>query len=208
MIVPAAGFVLAGGRSTRMGRDKALLEIDGEMLIRRGLRQLGEVCSEVAIAGGSPELARYGRLVEDRNPGMGPLSGIVAALESTSSTWNLFCPVDAPFVPGSAWQMLLEQAANGSADAVLARVCGQVQPLCGLYHRQTAAGLRAQLEAKLLKVTSAIEATGRVLWVDFDAPEEQAWFRNLNTPEDYDRIAHPKSQAMQTGSARHDSGNG
>ena len=175
-----------------MGQEKALLELDGETLLERGLRLLGEVCAEVAIAGGSPVLARFGRLVSDEAAGQGPLSGIFAALEDTAFEWNLFCPVDVPFVPRTVWQRLLEGAPRDGADAILARACGQVQPLCGLYCKHVGAGLRAQLEGGQRKVTAAIEAVGPVVWVDFDRPGEDQWFRNVNTPEDYQRMLHPK----------------
>ncbi len=104
------GFVLAGGRSTRMGRDKALLELEGETLVARGLRTLGEVCAEVAIAGGAEELRRFGRVIPDGLPGCGPLGGIVAALEQTLFEWNLFLAVDVPFVPRAVWARLIEAA--------------------------------------------------------------------------------------------------
>lgn len=191
MSVTVGGFVLAGGRSSRMGEEKALLELDGEALLARGLRLLGVVCAEVAIAGGSPDLARFGRLVSDETAGQGPLSGIIASLEDTAFEWNLFCPVDVPFVPRTAWQRLLEHAPLGGVDAILARVCGQVQPLCGLYRKQVGGALRAQLQGGQRKVTAAIEAVGPVVWVDFDQPREDQWFRNVNTPEDYEQMLHP-----------------
>jgi len=189
-----AGFVLAGGRSSRMGEEKALLTLDGETLLARGLRQLRQVCAEVAIAGGMPELSHFGRLVPDEQPGQGPLSGITAALASSAFEWNLFCPVDVPFVPRSAWERLMSIAATElceTADAVLARVCGQVQPLCGLYRRRLEPRLRMQLNAGQLKVTRAVMDSGTVVWVDFDELGQAAWFRNLNTPEEYAHMMHP-----------------
>lgn len=175
-----------------MGRDKALLELAGETLLERGLRLLSEVCAEVAIAGGAPDLARFGRLIPDDGAGEGPLAGIVAALWASAFDWNLFCPVDVPFVPRRAWQQVLDSAVAGETDAVLARVGGQVQPLCGVYRKRIAQPLRAQLQSGQRKVTAAIQAVGSVVWVDFDQPGEEEWFRNLNTPEDYDQIRHPK----------------
>jgi molybdopterin-guanine dinucleotide biosynthesis protein A len=107
-----AGYVLAGGRSTRMGRDKALLILDGETLVQRALRTLAEVCDEVAIAGGAPHLAQFGRLIPDPIPDSGPLAGIVAALEQSTHEWNLFLAVDVPFVPREAWLQILAVASQ------------------------------------------------------------------------------------------------
>jgi len=177
----AAGFLLAGGRSLRMGRDKALLELEGETLLERGLRKLREVCPEVAIAGGSAELNRFGRVVPDALPGCGPLGGIVTALEQSSHEWNLFLAVDMPSVPVEALRTLLFSAGGRSLVAV-AQVEGKVHPLCGVYARSALPVLRAELEAGRYKVKDAIRATGQFSHVQF---HDARWFRNLNTPEEF-----------------------
>src|SRR5260370_33366300 len=101
VFVRAAGFVLAGGRSSRMGQDKALLTLGGEALVKRGVRKLSEVCAEVSISGGTEDLTRFGNVIPDKNPGCGPLGGIVAALARISFEWTLLLTVYAPFVPVS-----------------------------------------------------------------------------------------------------------
>jgi molybdenum cofactor guanylyltransferase len=178
----AAGFVLAGGRSSRMGQDKALLMLGGEPLIAKGIRKLSRVCAEVAIAGGSKNLAPFGRVISDKNPGCGPLSGIVAALGQSSFEWNLFLPVDAPFVPVSALKAMLAEAADPSSVCVMARTQGVTQPLCAVYSIEALGVLERELAAGRWKVTHAIEAAGPVKFVDFG---DSGWFANLNTPEDF-----------------------
>ena len=182
----AAGWVLAGGRSLRMGRDKALLEMDGETLVARAVRSLGEVCAEVGIAGGGAELARFGRVVPDVKVGCGPLGGIVGALEVTRFEWNLFLAVDVPFVPVEVWLGLLARAEENDAVGVMARVEGRVQPLCAAYARRAAGQLRRELEAGRWKVTTAVAAAGTVEFVDF---AEGEWFRNVNTPEEFAAVS-------------------
>ena len=172
----AAGFVLAGGKSTRMGRDKALLEIDGEPL----------VCADVAIAGGGAELARFAPLIEDAHAGCGPLGGIVAALEISTYEWNCFLAVDVPFIPESVWCTLLDRARGSDAVAVLAEANGYPQPLVGVYRRRSLPVLRDHLRAKTLKVMQAIRAAGKVEFVPFRQGE---WFQNVNTPEEYGTAA-------------------
>lgn len=181
---PVAGFVLAGGKSSRMGRDKTLLELDGETLVERALRKLRGVCAEVAIAGGGEGLERFGRVVPDLTPGQGPLGGIVAALEQSNYEWNLFVGVDMPFVPEAALRALLA-AAGGAEMVVLAQADGYVQPLCGIYSRRALPVLRGELAAGRLKVKDAVAATGAISYLQVG---EEAWFRNLNTPEEF-RVA-------------------
>jgi molybdopterin-guanine dinucleotide biosynthesis protein A len=182
VVVLAAGFVLAGGRSTRMGQDKALLTLGGEPLVKRGVRKLSKVCAEVAIAGGAENLTQFGRVIPDESAGCGPLGGIVAALEQSSFEWNLFLAVDAPFVPVSVLKALLFMAAGSPGVCVMARTEGMMQPLCAVYSREALAVLRQELAAGRWKVTRAIEAAGPVKVIDFD---EASWFTNLNTPEEF-----------------------
>ena len=90
------GFVLAGGRSTRMGTDKALLHYAGRPLIAHAVdllrpRELNPTSWECDLI-----LLLYAPVVEDLHPDCGPLGGIEAALASSSSDWNLFLPVDLP----------------------------------------------------------------------------------------------------------------
>jgi molybdopterin-guanine dinucleotide biosynthesis protein A len=181
-LVKAAGFLLCGGRSSRMGRDKALLLLDGELLVQRGLRTLGAVCAEVAIAGGVEDLSRFGKVIPDDVAECGPLGGIVSAMEQSSSEWNLFLSVDSPFVPVAALKRLLLIAAGSSLVCVMAQAAGVLQPLCAVYSRKALPILREELEAGRWKVTQAIAAAGECKMVDF---EEESWFRNLNTPEEF-----------------------
>ncbi|HEU5341609.1 molybdenum cofactor guanylyltransferase [Edaphobacter sp.] len=175
------GYVLAGGKSLRMGRDKALLVLEGEPLVARCLRKLHEVCAEVAIAGGAEELARFGRVVTDAAPGCGPLGGIVAALAESRFEWNVFVPVDVPFVPVLCLNELIA-AAMDSGEAVMARVDGKLQPLCGVYPKTMLLALQRELAEGRWKVAQAVAAAGPVRMVDFADAE---WFRNVNTLEEF-----------------------
>jgi molybdopterin-guanine dinucleotide biosynthesis protein A len=168
-----------------MGQDKALLQLDGQTLVERGLRKLREVCVEVRIAGGLPQLTRFAPVISDSHPGCGPLGGIVAALEQSTHEWNLFLAVDMPFVPASSLRTLLADA-SGPAQIVLAQAEGRVQPLCGAYSRGALPALREELRAGRLKVKEAVLSTGNVRYVTFT---DLSWFDNLNTPEEYRQAA-------------------
>jgi molybdopterin-guanine dinucleotide biosynthesis protein A len=182
VFVHAAGFLLAGGRSSRMGRDKALLTLGGEPLIKIGLEKLRVVCSEVAIAGGTEDLARFGRVVPDGRLDCGPLGGIVSSLEQSLFEWNLFLPVDTPFVPVTCLKSLLSMAAGSQGVCVMATAGGEPQPLCAVYSRKALEVLRRELDEGRWKITQAIEAAGVVKVVEFENAE---WFANLNTPEEF-----------------------
>jgi molybdopterin-guanine dinucleotide biosynthesis protein A len=191
----AAGFLLAGGRSSRMGSNKAFLTLGGELLVQRGIRKLSEVCSDVAIAGGGDDMFQFGRVVQDQAPGRGPLGGIVSALGQSAFEWNLFLPVDAPFVPVEALKRLLATAAGSAGVCVMARAGGRMQPLCAVYSKRALGGLEQELTEGRWKVLPAIEATGQVAMVDF---EDASWFLNLNTPEEFAEAKHQISERGTT----------
>jgi molybdenum cofactor guanylyltransferase len=165
-----------------MGRDKSLLTLGGEPLVKIGLEKLRVVCDEVAIAGGTEDLMHFGRVISDKHAGCGPLGGIVSALEQSSREWNLFLPVDAPFVPIACLKSLLLMAAGFPGVCVMARVDGRAQPLCAVYARSALGVLERELNEGRWKVAEAIEAAGQVKLLDF---EDAGWFANLNTPEEF-----------------------
>ncbi len=183
-MLEVGGFVLAGGLSSRMGRDKALLEFEGETLVARAVRILQSVCAEVAIAGGDERLAAHGRVIRDERAGCGPLGGMVAALEQTRWEWNVFLAVDMPLVPGPALAELVGAAEDGLAG-VMGEADGRVQPLCAVYSRGCVGRLREELVAGRWRVRAAVEAAGPVRYLQLPFGK---WFDNVNTPEEFARL--------------------
>src|ERR1700704_3068714 len=91
-------FVLAGGKSSRMGQDKAFLQLGGRTLLDRALDLAKNAVDGVFIVGSAEKFASLGPVVEDIYPGHGPLGGIHAALTRTSTDLNLIIAVDLPFL--------------------------------------------------------------------------------------------------------------
>jgi molybdopterin-guanine dinucleotide biosynthesis protein A len=120
----AVGFVLAGGESSRMGRDKALVEFKGQFLIARAVAVLREAGLEVAIAGAHSALEPFAPIVHDAEPGLGPLSGICAALRATPTQHAVFLSVDLPLLPTGLIEYLLFHASTTGRAVTLASVAG------------------------------------------------------------------------------------
>ncbi len=161
------GYVLAGGKSSRMGRDKALLELGGKPLALHAVTKLGRVCSDVYILSANRELAAYAPLVSDLHPGCGPIGGIEAALEHSQYEWNLFLPVDMPFFPSallSSW-VAANVASWGMMGTRLAlfTLFGTPQPLFCLLHRDVAPFVRLAVERGEYKVFAVLENAGKEL---------------------------------------------
>src|SRR5205807_372585 len=103
-------FVLAGGKSSRMGGDKALLEFDRRPLLTRMLELGNEISDDVRIVGGRERFSAFGPVVEDLYLERGPLGGIHAALGATDRELSLVLAVDLPFLTADFLAWLVGQA--------------------------------------------------------------------------------------------------
>lgn len=204
--VDAEAFVLAGGRSSRMGQDKSLLLWQGRSLlaVARDKLQSLPLASAPRIAGARSDLSTHGAVVADIHPDCGPLSGIEAALAASRQSWNVFLPVDLPLLPAALLRCMLLRAEITGALATIPRFNGRPQPLCAIYHRSLLAVITASIEAGQYKVMAAVRAAvervGGSGGIDFFDVEAVAstnhellaacplplyrWFHNCNTPED------------------------
>jgi molybdopterin-guanine dinucleotide biosynthesis protein A len=186
-----AGFVLAGGRSSRMGQEKALLELCGTPLVVRAVRLVMSVCPFVAIIGPPEHYAHLGfPVIADEQPSLGPLGGILTALGRSTADWNLVVACDLPYLSAEWLRFLVGRARASRARVVLPVSAAGPEPLCAVYHRDCATEIRAQVERGVLKVTRALENAGveQILpseILPFDA--RGLLFQNLNSPEDYER---------------------
>jgi molybdopterin-guanine dinucleotide biosynthesis protein A len=194
------GFVLAGGRSSRMGRDKALVAMAGRPLIEHALEKLRAVCPNPRIAGSRPDLAAFAPVVEDLHPGLGPLAGIEAGLAQSRAELNLFLPVDVPLLPVAFLRWMLDRSGITGALATVPLLAGWPQPLCAVYHRDLLPGISRSMKEGDSKVIRVILEAARALSRPVDlfsveavAPAQRSWpvqppvyrwFRNLNRPED------------------------
>ncbi|HYL96331.1 MAG TPA: molybdenum cofactor guanylyltransferase [Terriglobales bacterium] len=183
-------FVLAGGKSSRMGADKALLEVAGKTLLQRTLELARAVAEDVRIVGAREKFGQFAPVVEDKYPGRGPLGGIHAALASTGSDFNLILAVDLPFLENRFVQHLVTEACASGAVVTLPRAGGGLQPLCAVYRREFAALAEQALAAGRNKIdTLYAQTTVRIMEEDELArfAFSVAMFDNLNTQEEWER---------------------
>src|SRR6202049_1823175 len=119
-LVDVTAFILAGGKSTLMGVDKAFVEFDGRTLLARALELARGLASDVRIVGDVGKFEKFGPGVEEIFHNCGPLGGIQAALRASATDLNLNLAVDVPFVPAPFLSYMMEQAVNcPSASAVV-----------------------------------------------------------------------------------------
>lgn len=160
------GYVLAGGKSSRMGTDKALLELAGRPLVLHAVTKLRRVCADVQILSSRPELAGFAPLVPDMHHGCGPLGGLETALGHSWHEWNLFLPVDMPFLPSAfldQWvRTVVAQEGRGTRIAMFT-VDGVPQPLFALLHRDVTLFVHEAMQRKDYKVFPVLESAGKKL---------------------------------------------
>ena len=163
------GYVLAGGHSSRMGRDKALLELAGKSLVYHAVKKLRRVCMDVRVLSAKAELEAYAPLVPDLHPGCGPLGGMEAALAHSIFEWNLFLPVDMPFLPSAfidGWvRTWLRESSrrNRGARVRMFTVGGRPQPGFCMVHRDVRPYLTRALEGGEYRLLPALMTAGREL---------------------------------------------
>jgi molybdenum cofactor guanylyltransferase len=177
----AAGFVLVGGNSSRMGRDKAFLSWRSRFMVQHVADQVASCVGNVALIG-HPE--RYRALgidcFADLRPGLGPLAGVEAALESQRGGLNLIVGCDMPDLETACLFKLLERAEMNNAQCVAARdENGLIHPLCAVYSSSCLPAIRGALDAGRLKLLDVLEQLGAITL------EIGQQISNLNTPEEW-----------------------
>jgi molybdopterin-guanine dinucleotide biosynthesis protein A len=194
--VSTAGFILAGGESSRMGVDKGLLEIAGVPMIARAARLVESALGSPVVLVGTPEKYRgLGlRAIADDWPGCGPLGGIATALRASDAEWNLIVACDLPYLTREWLEYLLQRARDSVEEAVVARNLTPAnkrgaEPLCAMYHKGSEPELRRALQRGVRKVTEGlaelrVEMIEPAKWKSFDS--DGLLFKNVNTPADYE----------------------
>jgi molybdenum cofactor guanylyltransferase len=193
-----AAFILAGGASSRMGRDKGLMEFLGVPLIVRTARLIEPLVATVTIVGPPERYGAFGlRVIADRDTAekesgghtQGPLAGIAGALASTFAPWNLILASDLPYLTRDWLNWLLARIAESQSQILVPRTRRGLEPLAAVYRRECATPIAQALSRGVRKVTNALAE------LQVQIVEESEWRKidpdgrvltNMNTPADYD----------------------
>ncbi len=183
-------FVLAGGQSTRMGTEKALLEWQGSTLLERALRTARSAASVARVVGPKTGLAAYDDVVEDIYRDRGPLGGIHAALAASITELNLILAVDMPFLEARFLNFLISRAQEGTPTVTVPKTGGGWQPLCAIYRRSFAqvaeSALREgrnKVDALFSQVPLCVIEEAELRRLGFDP----LMFENLNTRAQFEQ---------------------
>jgi len=201
-----SGFVLAGGRSRRMGTNKALLPLGGRRLVDRAIDLLSPHVQDLFVVG-PPEVFPFLHVPvrPDEIRQAGPLGGILTGLRHARFDKSLVLGVDLPFLSGEALERVLAGAESSDADVTLPRYHDIQETLCGIYSRRCITPIEGMLMAGH---KSVLDLLGRVRT---HVLEEETFkdllafdpFFNINTREDYEeakrRVAHLHPEGVHHG---------
>jgi molybdopterin-guanine dinucleotide biosynthesis protein A len=190
-----AGYVVAGGGSTRFGQDKAKAELGGKPMLTRICGLVSDTVGSVSVVAPPHRYLNFDVwITEDLWPGQGPLGGIITALLATAETdggrdWNLIVSCDMPFLTGEWLTYLIGRAIESSAQVVVPKSGYGLEPLCACWRTDAVGELESALDRGVRKVTEGISLLrAEVLdardWKRFDSAGRLFW--NMNTAADYE----------------------
>jgi molybdenum cofactor guanylyltransferase len=195
----AGAIILSGGKSSRMGTNKALLEINQRPNIERIASQLKRNFDELILVTNDPEAYQFLDLatVSDRYPGKGPLAGIHAGLAASKSEINLIVACDMPFISTELALDLVNQI--GNYDAVIPVINGKQHPLFSVFKKKTIVKIEESIKNNCLKMQSLVNHLD-VLYItennlqEFTKSNLERIFFNMNHPNEYE---HAKEWAKR-----------
>jgi len=182
------GFILAGGKSRRMGTDKALLTFQEKPLLEHMIKLINPFCNTIAISGQNSDYSIFGvEMVTDLYSGCGPIAGIYSSLNHSQNDWNLFVGVDVPFVNEALLFLLISNI--GEYDCIIPMHTSGVEPLIGLYHRRISPIVEELIRSGDYRLTNLLSKLN-TRYVDCNdlVKKYPRLFMNINRMDDYQSI--------------------
>lgn len=181
---PLAGVVLAGGKSTRLGQDKARIKVAGLEMLHRSVQLLSTFTSELWVVGRDPgPMLPTIRWALDERPGLGPVGGLCTALRCTRKPC-LVLSCDLPFLDGETLRTLVEQRGKRSPDQVMTTFqqveTGYIESLVAIYEPE-ALGLMEEAVGQGIYKLSRIFTPGRRCHIPYTHDQALPFF-NINHP--------------------------
>jgi molybdopterin-guanine dinucleotide biosynthesis protein A len=186
-------IILAGGKSSRLGRSKALQVIEGKSLIQWVIDRLATLSTEIIIATAHGEAIPCSsavriKTVADTYPGKGPLVGIYSGLVASSSSRAIVVGCDTPFLSVGLLEYMTQICST--FDVVVPRIKNKLEPLCAVYSKHCSSPIQSLLEQDELRIRKLFSMV-KVKYVKEDElnrfdPEHLSFF-NINSQADLDR---------------------
>ncbi len=177
-------IILAGGKSSRMMKDKGLVCFNGKMLVEYVILSVKKITNKIIIITANPAYKQFGfPCIEDEMKDKGPLGGILTGLVNSSTPKNILLGCDLPFLSENILSSLINNSSD--EDVLLTEHLGKAEPLCSVYDKSCITHLRLQLKKDQLKITDAFEGLKtRVISFDNEDWFSGNEFANINSIEE------------------------
>lgn len=180
-----SGFILAGGKSSRMGADKAMLSFCGKPLIKHICDLIEPFCVEVIVSGYRDEYESLGmKILPDLYANIGPISGIYSALRYSTTEWTLIVSVDTPMINCELLEFLISN--KEYFESVVPTHDSGLEPLIALYNRSALPSVKEMIDTENYRIADLLSRinTNKLDCSDLVGKFPQL-FLNLNRMEDY-----------------------
>lgn len=188
-----SAIVLAGGQASRLGVDKAFLQLDGEPLVARAVGTLAELTDDIIVVTNDPaaysHLELPARFVPDERKGVGALMGLYSGLNASAKLYSIVVACDMPFLALPLLRYMV--SLTDGYDAVIPRVGDLQEPLHAIYGKRCLPPIERQLSRNRSTIASFFDEV-RIRYVEdseirrFDRQGRS--FLNINTLEDWNRV--------------------
>lgn len=178
------GVILSGGQSTRMGTDKALIQINGKTLLENAIEICKSICNDIIISSNYQDHEKFGyKVVPDEIENCGPMGGIFSSLKESNTHWNFVISVDAAYVEPDFVKFIISEI--GSFDAIVPAHNEGKEPLISLYNKNGLPKMLYHLESGNFKMHNLLSTLSTKFvnsqnWVE----KFPKIFFNLNRPSD------------------------
>ena len=181
------GIILAGGRSSRMGTDKAFIKIGNRTLIENTYDLIKDYCSEILISANNHTGYSFPEqwIIPDDQQGLGPIGGIYSCLKRSGTVNNLVVAVDIPFINNGLIQFLLSNMADVELVVPITGK-GKAEPLCAVYKKSVLPHLEkmvTELDLKVQNLMNYCKSKKLLISEELEFYNDRL-FHNVNTPDD------------------------
>ncbi len=177
-------YILAGGKSSRMGIDKGLIELNGKTIVEHVIGVLKPLFNELIIVSNNPEYSKFGLpVIQDLIKDKGPAGGIYTVLNHTTTEHNFIVSCDMPFITSRAVEFVVEASKDYQITVPVYKQ--KYEPLFAVYSKSCAQGWEEQMDKGVFKLQLIMNNfETRELNVDGNALFNDDLFININTKED------------------------
>lgn len=179
------GYILAGGKSSRMGEDKGLKIFHGKYLVQIVIEQMQTAFNQVVIVSNNVGYQQFGlEVVEDKVKNIGPAGGIYTALQHSKTDKNFIVSCDMPFVSAEAITFVVKSSED--AEITLPEMNGKIEPLFGVYSKKCLPKWKALIDEDCIKLQKMVMNFDlKIMDVSAQVNFSEKIFQNLNTPNEF-----------------------